>query len=75
MWGTSGESLAHGFTFLTDGAQGMHHAVPRKLKITDGEVKQPYLIVRHYLNKTGFAQVAASRLVRFEMEVLDEPAS
>lgn len=71
LWGTHGTPLAHKFTLLEDGAQGLRHAVPLRLKLdedpkTFGETRPPRLLVRHYLTDQGFAQVAASRLVALE---------
>ena len=64
LWGTHGEALENEFTLLTDGAQGLMHAVPIKLSLgKNNETTPPYLLVRHYLNKEGVAKVIASRLV------------
>lgn len=73
LWGTHGTKLDHGFTLLEDGAQGLRHAVPVPLKLSDspqrfGETTPPRLVVRHYLNKDGFAQVVVSRLVKFKFD-------
>jgi len=68
LWGTHGSLLAHDFTLLRDGAQGLRHAVPCRLKLSDDEeVEPPRLIVRHYVNKRGFVRVVASRLVGLEV--------
>ncbi len=64
LWGTFGEPLAHGFTLLADGQQGMRHAVPIVASPTDEHALRLWL--RHYLNREGFAQVTASRLVAFK---------
>lgn len=67
LWGTHGVHLRNGFTLLRDGAQGLRHAVPRKLEMDDNGklTAPPCLLVRHYLAKDEpFARVAASRLVR-----------
>lgn len=71
LWGTHGTQLKYDFTLLEDGAQGLRHAVPVPLKLSNdptrfGETTPPRLVVRHYLNKDGFAQVVASRLVKFD---------
>lgn len=71
LWGTHGTTLADNFTLLEDGAQGLRHAVPMPLKLDTGsqkfgEATPPRLLVRHYLNKDGFAHIAASRLVALE---------
>lgn len=63
LWGTPyREEVAHNFTLLEDGAQGLYHAVPVYDPATHEE-KRFYLQVRHYLNQDGFTQVDASRLV------------
>ncbi|GAB4156124.1 MAG: CRISPR-associated protein Csx19 [Candidatus Promineifilaceae bacterium] len=72
LWGTHGTQLKYDFTLLEDGAQGLRHAVPVPLKLSNGctrfgETTPPRLVVRHYLNKDGFAQVVVSRLVKFEI--------
>lgn len=68
LWGTHGTKLENDFTLLEDGAQGLRHAVPMKLTLKTGEgefgrTTPPKLMVRHYLNKEGFARVVAGRLV------------
>lgn len=69
LWGTHGTHLAHRFTLLEDGAQGLYHAVPVKLAVDDeksGELQRPsQLLVRHYLDydEQGQAYIALSRLV------------
>lgn len=71
LWGTHGTHLADKFTLLEDGAQGLRHAVPCKLKLDDkdfGQTTPPRLTVRHYLDydKQGQAYIAVSRLVTLE---------
>lgn len=69
LWGTYGTRLAHAFTLLEDGAQGLYHAVPIEaalIKEANGELKQSVqLNIRHYLafDEQGQAYVAVSRLV------------
>jgi CRISPR-associated protein (TIGR03984 family) len=64
LWGTHGRHLSSDFTLLEDGAQGLRHAVPRKLPLdASRETIPPRLIVRHYTNKDGFTRIVASRLV------------
>lgn len=66
LWGTLAEPLEHGFTLLTEGANGLRHAVPRAFSLPDrtqpGAVR---LRVRHYLDPTS-ARVATSRLLDLE---------
>lgn len=67
LWGTHGRHLHHGFTLLWDGAQGLRHAVPVQLALRQqNEIDPPRLFVRHYINKTGFARVVASRLLSLQ---------
>lgn len=69
LWGTHGRHLKHDFTLLRDGDQGLRHAVPMTLPLGDGgKTEPPRLLVRHYLNKEGFARVVASRLVDLKTE-------
>jgi CRISPR-associated protein (TIGR03984 family) len=54
------------FTLMSDGAQGLRHAVPLQVAGEFDERSRPLrLIVRNYLeeDETGFVRVAASRLV------------
>jgi CRISPR-associated protein (TIGR03984 family) len=65
LWGTHGIHLAHKFTLLRDGQQGLRHAVPFRLKlksINNEITRTPCLIVRHYLADESFARVVVSRL-------------
>jgi CRISPR-associated protein (TIGR03984 family) len=67
LWGTHGRHLRHGFTLLWDGAQGLRHAVPVQLALRQqNEIDPLQLLVRHYINKTGFACVVASRLLSLQ---------
>jgi CRISPR-associated protein (TIGR03984 family) len=64
LWGTHGIKVKDNFTLLSDGVQGLRHAVPLELTLgKNGETTPPQLIVRHYLNKEGVAKVVVSRLV------------
>jgi CRISPR-associated protein (TIGR03984 family) len=65
LWGTDAQGLPNNFTLMSDGAQGLRHAVPF---IVTGQVdgSRPLrLCVRHYLDEddTGFTRIVASRLV------------
>jgi CRISPR-associated protein (TIGR03984 family) len=63
LWGTQGLALAHGFTLLEDGAQGLRHAVP----LPFDTIKYPVrLRVRHYLAQEDLARVVVSRLMTLE---------
>ncbi|MCL4424050.1 MAG: CRISPR-associated protein Csx19 [Firmicutes bacterium] len=69
LWGNRGKPLPQGFTFLRDAGQGLRYAIPMSVPIgKDDHVPQTRLLVRHYLNKEGFAQVVASRLIDIEWE-------
>lgn len=63
LWGTEGEDIGNGFTYLKEGAQGMRHAVPFKTN----NPKNLKLIVRHFLIQEDFEplRVVTSRLVGF----------
>jgi CRISPR-associated protein (TIGR03984 family) len=64
LWGTSAEASKDGFTLLTDGQQGLKHAVPLSVQVVG---RRPLsLIVRHYLayDADGQAYIKVSRLVR-----------
>jgi CRISPR-associated protein (TIGR03984 family) len=68
LWGTQVEKEIKGFTLVSDGSQGLRHAVPLfniKEKFEDG--KRPLrLTVRHYIKydeDTGVARIYLSRLV------------
>ena len=64
LWGNHGAELDNNFTLLSDGAQGLYHAVPMVLEIKENnETTPPHLVVRHYLNNAGVAKVVVSRLV------------
>ncbi len=71
LWGTDTRPLQHGFTLMSDGAQGLRHAVPLEVRGSFAEQTRPLrLIVRHYVKEdsTGFALIAASRLVDLRKE-------
>lgn len=65
LWGDRAEPAAHGFTKMSDGAQGLVHYVPIQVTKARANKRPLRLIVRHYLNKdeNGFVRVAYSRLV------------
>lgn len=70
LWGTDAKPLDDDFTLMTDGAQGMRHAVPSKVdSVPDESVRPLRLVVRHYLANEDVARVAASRLVEVKVEV------
>ncbi len=64
LLGTHGIKSTDHFTLLSDGVQGLRHAVPMDLTLgKNNEITPPHLIVRHYLNEEGVAKVVVSRLV------------
>ncbi len=71
LWGTHAEPLSNGFTLMTDGLQGLRHAVPLEVKGKFKEESRPLrLWVRHYIKEDegGFARIVASRLLDLRME-------
>jgi CRISPR-associated protein (TIGR03984 family) len=68
VWGTDATPAADGFSVLRDGAQGLAHAVPRRVEGRFSEDKRPLrLKVRYYLGDdetTGFTRIVAVRLVK-----------
>ncbi|HAA27952.1 MAG TPA: TIGR03984 family CRISPR-associated protein [Cyanobacteria bacterium UBA8553] len=67
LWGTQVEKESNGFTLVSDGSQGLKHAVPL-FGITDKfkNGKRPlHLTVRHYIeySSDGVARIYLSRLV------------
>jgi len=66
LWGTDAEAPINGFTLVTEGAQGMRHAVPIIVTKEQLEGRQLRLRVRHYIdyNDDGEAQITLSRLVQ-----------
>lgn len=66
LWGTSSQSLENDFTLLTDGAQGLCHAIPKKITLDEKKPTQrAKLLVRNYLksHENGAVYIAMSRLV------------
>lgn len=65
LWGsTDGATpLAHGFTLVREGVQGLAHVLPMSLPVDGAKVSLPRLVVRHYLSRSGVARVVASRLL------------
>ncbi len=72
LWGTKSEREEKGFTLVTDGSQGLRHAVPLT-GINDyffGDNYRPIrLSVKHYIDydeDTGIAFISCSRLVSLQ---------
>lgn len=72
LWGTKAEPLNDTFALMSDGAQGLKHAVPLTIEGTYREQKRPLrLHVRHYLSEdeeTGFVRIVAGRLLDLTTE-------
>ncbi|WP_297029166.1 CRISPR-associated protein Csx19 [Thermogutta sp.] len=71
LWGTDPQPLANGFTLMSDGAQGLRHAVPLDVRGRFDESSRPLrLWVRHYLqdDESGFTRIVASRLFDLKLE-------
>jgi CRISPR-associated protein (TIGR03984 family) len=73
LWGTEGqENKEYGFTLLSDGSQGLKHAVPLiniNFEKDDKALKRPVkLEVHHYFccDSDGVARIFISRLVSIE---------
>lgn len=75
LWGDNPEARIEGFTLVSDGRQGMRHAVP--LDVSDSafgkypkKMRPLRLLIRHYLTYDidGQARVALSRLVNLYVE-------
>ncbi len=65
LWGTQKEGENKSFTLVSDGQQGLRHAVPlTDISFKDNE-RPLRLTVRHYINydDTGLARIYLSRLV------------
>ena len=71
LLGTYAQRLERGFALMSEGSQGLFHAVPLDLAGPIDEQKRPLrLVVRHYLkeDKFGFVRVNASRLFDLLLE-------
>ncbi|KAF3890050.1 MULTISPECIES: type III-D CRISPR-associated protein Csx19 [Nostocales] len=74
LWGTQAEKISNGFTLVSDGSQGLCHAVPL-INISFDSNQKLYrplrLCVRHYIDydvETGVARIYLSRLVNLTTE-------
>lgn len=70
LWGTQLEGKANGFSLVSDGRQGLNHAVPidvpeTAFKAKDRMTRPLRLEIRHYLtyDEDGQARISLSRLV------------
>jgi len=75
LWGDNPEARSEGFTLVSDGRQGLRHAVP--FDVSDSafgkypnNLRPLRLLIRHYLtyDKDGQARVALSRLVNLYVQ-------
>ncbi len=69
LWGTQKDEVRNGFTLVSDGSQGLRHAVPL-IEINFDQSQKLYrplrLSIRHYITtdkETGIARIYLSRLV------------
>ncbi|WP_375474996.1 CRISPR-associated protein Csx19 [uncultured Nostoc sp.] len=79
LWGTQAEQVRDKFTLVSDGSQGLRHAVPLpniEFNKTEKLYRPLYLVVRNYIDydqKTGLARIYLSRLVSLKSrKVIDE---
>ncbi|NJK65247.1 MAG: TIGR03984 family CRISPR-associated protein [Microcoleus sp. CSU_2_2] len=66
LWGTQVEKESNGFSLVSDGSQGLKHAVPLTGITFNGKDSRPLrLKVRHYIDydESGVARIYLSRLV------------
>lgn len=65
LWGSRVKQAKDGFSLMSDGAQGLQHAVPIAVRSVDRDRRPLRLTVRHYLGEDAFGlvRVACSRLV------------
>ncbi|MEG4311465.1 MULTISPECIES: type III-D CRISPR-associated protein Csx19 [unclassified Microcoleus] len=66
LWGTQVEKESNGFSLVSDGSQGLKHAVPLTGITFKGKDSRPLrLKVRHYIDydESGVARIYLSRLV------------
>jgi CRISPR-associated protein (TIGR03984 family) len=71
LWGTQKEQEKSGFTLVSDGSQGLKHAVPRTGITFKGKDSRPLrLQVRHYIDydESGVARIYLSRLVNLDFD-------
>lgn len=69
--GTQAEGLEQGFALMSEGSQGLRHAIPLPLNGPIDEQKRPVrLVVRHYMQQDayGFTRVDASRLFDLQLK-------
>ncbi|MEH1966537.1 type III-D CRISPR-associated protein Csx19 [Nostoc sp.] len=81
LWGTQTEQVRNKFTLVSDGSQGLRHAVPLigiEFDKTQKLHRPLSLLVRNYIDydqKTGLARIYLSRLVSLKSrKVIDEKA-
>ncbi|MEZ4644804.1 MAG: CRISPR-associated protein Csx19 [Chloroflexota bacterium] len=65
LWGTTSKPAKNDFTILSDGVQGLRHAVPFKITMPEGNSRLAKMVMRHYIERhkeTGLAHIKMSRL-------------
>ncbi|NEQ36903.1 MAG: TIGR03984 family CRISPR-associated protein [Okeania sp. SIO3I5] len=76
LWGTKKDKELNGFTFLTDGSEGLKHAVPLTgitFKNDSENLYRPLrLLIHHYIDydDSGIAKIVLSRLVSLKQNTL-----
>lgn len=70
LWGTKAAPQEGGFTLLTEGLQGLRHAVPKDVRQPVLDRRSLRLLVRHTLAQDvdGCVHIQASRLMGFSAE-------
>jgi CRISPR-associated protein (TIGR03984 family) len=69
LWGTQAEAENNGFTLVSDGSQGLKHAVPlTEINFKGKDYRPLRLKVRHYIDydQSDVARIYLSRLVDLE---------
>jgi CRISPR-associated protein (TIGR03984 family) len=69
LWGTHPDEMINGFTLVSDGNQGLKHAVPIDVSEAAFKTNHPLCLqIRHYLTyDQGQARIALSRLVKISV--------
>lgn len=75
LWGNNAEAKKEGFTLMSDGRQGLRHAVPIDVPdsvfgTSSNKLRPLRLLIRHYLtyDRDGQARIALSRLVNLYVQ-------
>ncbi|MFP4336309.1 MAG: CRISPR-associated protein Csx19 [Halothece sp.] len=70
LWGTKAEKESNGFTLVSDGSQGLKHAVPLSGSFKGKDSRPLRLKVHHYIDydESGVARISLSRLVNLDFD-------